>query len=668
MKRTIFLFLLFFVFLVGYGNDENQLVDNQDNTIPDISVIDLSYTDSQNNQIPSPWDISRKTATATSPSFDYFAKFDYEILSTFFQTFNFLPYFPPTSHPIDVSVNCPGIDFVVICFNLSNPSSYSDIKYSFVGDNNIIMHFTFPASGQFGMLIMPLGISTAYCDVTINNTTYANRRIFNSALTCFMPTTTGTEFNSFTWNSTRSMHLCVINNNGNVVAYNNAYTGTGDVVWGNEARAKINSTQGNMLLIPFITDDGTNMQHMHTSADIYAMCRSNFNHPNSFPDYEADDRIITDSISSDYNCLAWAIEDWTHWYWPTVFGNDITPGQQPGLAEFDAFLGNYGFTREGATEANSVLDLYSPYSIPTNFTHVAIKSRAHQFAAGYGWESKCGSWERVMHLRYALEGTPSPCYGSVIEHYKRMDNYVPQEYLDEVFLLSEEDGAQIERNVFSLSSETRNKFEDSFSAMEKDFYDSGIGNPNYVKGEPQFMNLCEFLENQPQAMCLVYEKVRQGNILSVPLLEELLVDEHKHVIALMGENIEKTRKTKDGKSIRHQILANANKFVSALLYIEKKGSLEGFSWPEEVVTSDDANAWDISLNGNRLLIDFALDYTSNVKICLTNLDGAICPMELYSGRLEKGDYHKEFEINGKGLFALNLFINGQVFTRKIYLK
>ena len=78
--------------------------------------------------------------------------------------------------------------------------------------------------------------------------------------------------------------------------------------------------------------------------------------------------------------------------------------------------------------------------------------------------------------------------------------------------------------------------------------------------------------------------------------------------------------------------------------------------------------WDISLNGNTLIVDFGLNYTSNVKICLTYLDGAISPMEMYSGRLEKGDYHKEFEINGKGLFALNLFINGQAFTRKLYLK
>jgi len=127
---------------------------------------------------------------------------------------------------------------------------------------------------------------------------------------------------------------------------------------------------------------------------------------------------ITGDANENYNCISWSVGITDEWTWWDV---DQYPkfGDQDGILEvsdFDGFYDYYGY--EPSTKAEAGIQLYKKPGAeePTNpdgITHAARET-------DYGmWESKCGAWEKIDHMRDALNDTSETAsYGEHFRYYK----------------------------------------------------------------------------------------------------------------------------------------------------------------------------------------------------------------------------------------------------------
>ena len=114
-----------------------------------------------------------------------------------------------------------------------------------------------------------------------------------------------------------------------------------------------------------------------------------------FPSLDVNRAVVTDGVSTVYNCIAWTVGITSRWIWP---GSS--------LAHFDTFYRGFGFVRAGdgpvAAWGHST----------STMTHGSVSGQAH----GPRWESKCGGDLRIQHGLGELVGST---YGRVIAFYRR---------------------------------------------------------------------------------------------------------------------------------------------------------------------------------------------------------------------------------------------------------
>lgn len=114
-----------------------------------------------------------------------------------------------------------------------------------------------------------------------------------------------------------------------------------------------------------------------------------------FPVLDVDRAIVTDGVSTVYNCIAWTVGVSNRWLWP---GN--------ALADFDTFYSGFGFVRGG--DGSIAVWGHSTGHV----THGSVTGVGH----GPRWESKCGGDLRIQHGIGELVGSS---YGRVVTFYRR---------------------------------------------------------------------------------------------------------------------------------------------------------------------------------------------------------------------------------------------------------
>ena len=114
-----------------------------------------------------------------------------------------------------------------------------------------------------------------------------------------------------------------------------------------------------------------------------------------FPALDVDRAVVTDGMSTVYNCISWTVGVTNRWLWP---GSS--------LANFDTFYHGFGFVRAG----DGPVALWGLST--TNLTHGSVTGPGH----GPRWESKCGPDLRIQHGLGELVGSS---YGRVVAFYRR---------------------------------------------------------------------------------------------------------------------------------------------------------------------------------------------------------------------------------------------------------
>jgi hypothetical protein len=128
-----------------------------------------------------------------------------------------------------------------------------------------------------------------------------------------------------------------------------------------------------------------------------------------FPKLATSKWSITSPKDDNYKCIAWAACYTDRHWWPS--SGTRNPYWPPGATvdeSVEAFIEAFatrGYSRCPTSEFEFGYQKVAIYA--TNDGHVQHMARQHFF--GYGWLSKCGSLEDIIHAELeSIEGDPSP--------------------------------------------------------------------------------------------------------------------------------------------------------------------------------------------------------------------------------------------------------------------
>ena len=138
---------------------------------------------------------------------------------------------------------------------------------------------------------------------------------------------------------------------------------------------------------------------------------ANFFH--SFPQSIFEPFQITSPVTTRYNCIAWAFDDDTKWYWPDPTKLYYWPSNIPREETIDAFkklyeLKKYSVCTDGNYEVG--YEKIAIYTLNNKPTHAARQITQTE------WTSKLGKFEDVSHSLSAMQ---NGAYGNATVFMKR---------------------------------------------------------------------------------------------------------------------------------------------------------------------------------------------------------------------------------------------------------
>ncbi len=248
-----------------------------------------------------------------------------------------------------------------------------------------------------------------------------------------------------------------------------------------------------------------------------------------FPNLPSNNSFKSGLANYTYNCISWSVERTDYWEWPGDRGSSYYHSNL--LTAFDKLYSAYGYTRSGATADNAGIALWASNG---EYTHASIRKNANtQKPHGFEWESKCGSLERVMHTRDALDGKS---YGKIAHYYKPTSNVysISQSITkDTVNTLSLKNRISLKA---SLASRKITEFEEAYSAWKKTWNNIAVAvhsNPRKYAESKEYATLLKVCTEMGKASWpLFIEKLADGDILSVNLINDLTFTDN---IKLMDE-------------------------------------------------------------------------------------------------------------------------------------
>jgi hypothetical protein len=515
-----------------------------------------------------------------------------------------------------------------------------------------------------------------YCDINVLNKMNFSMQVYACDLLPFIQPA-NVECHDFSWNSTGDVELIVLK--PKVIAYNDNYAGTGVVNWGTEARIGTTFSSSNTSIIVALPK---NISSGYVSTDIYARCEKPYGHNNSghfegnsfyiqnggFGITDFDDFLITypwipgdaeDGGTGSYNCHAWASGLWNDMVTPNLSYQEYNINNND-LPCYDQYYAEIGYTRTGATEANSVIDVYANVTeVGTIVSHSAIKNYSNGLSFGFGWESKNGGYERVMHSRYAFNGGG---YGQLIAHYKPIPGFVRDSisYLQVTF--SEDEFSYIESVVNSIPNTVRNRFDVCYKSVKEQYYAHCQVSNAYLSKLSEYKELLEMIHDNPSVLYIAYLKLSEGESIICQLISDVTYDDNKALWLEVKEELkhkgEHTITTTNG-------LLTA--YAKGLIFIDRNKNLDGFSIDDDVYLSDDDNILTVTNQNGKITIHYFLQKDSKVTLRIDNQYGMNVAL-LHKGEiLSEGIYEKSCTISKKGIFVVTFMRNSQIFTKKIVI-
>lgn len=122
--------------------------------------------------------------------------------------------------------------------------------------------------------------------------------------------------------------------------------------------------------------------------------------PDAFPNTINEPFIITSPETTHYNCIAWAFEDDSRWYWPDPFGMAYWPENIPRTIETNSFIELYKLIRYSLCENGELEIGIQKIAIFTDNNSFPTHA-ARQLLNGF-WTSKLGEGNDVQHTLFSI--------------------------------------------------------------------------------------------------------------------------------------------------------------------------------------------------------------------------------------------------------------------------
>lgn len=635
---------------------------------------------------------SLKSYKLSNPAGNY----DHEMELDFNYSFYIDMYLDPSAQIVLETKNAT-VDPVLQLFNLRDPIAYgswTDDDGALDGYNSKINTRVAYTSGQVGFYRVFIrafsGSSTSVpgtTDLYLNGRLYAsNCPVAGSRILCSK--TVSEELNYFTSFVTGDTYILIEDQTtspGLIVASNDDYSTTSphDFVWGKASRVKQNF---NRAIASAIVTSGSSSSPTG-KCDLYMNCK-NFNVNSSpFPNLKANDAIQSAPPSDWYFCISWTGGVTNYPYWPPekIYGANYYVAGNP-LASFDNFYGNtpdvryvgaMTYTRTGATDSNSIVDLWRASN--GEYKHASVTKPGNNMPHGYAWESKLGCYWRIFHPRYALNGS---LYGSV------SDYYIPTSLKSTMFLdesiarglsvienveLSEAEKDTVSQSINAMTNDQKDEFESKYNAWKLTWEKPEISmqsNPRMYAKSKEYNDLIDFCKVLGKTSWpLVFNKIQLNDVpFTINLLIDLTLPENDSVLDKVTKESNLKSATASGAYIVSTPQSYAMRYIKALL----KSTKDINAVDDKCITYSNSFKFVIFPNpvNSTSQISFDLEEDSKVSAQVIDLNGRELSVIINRQILKAGNYNYKLNIpaNYQGSYLVKLWVNNKVNVKLITVK
>ena len=547
--------------------------------------------------------------------------------------------------------------------------SWSNLSYAYPQAS---INTTIPATGYYTVRVRSYyNCSSGLCNLNINNQAlYDSVAVYSNGIRGEKDI--NTEYTSFTCYNNGDPVIWVEEGGmpGIITAYNDDYLSNSNTFyWGHNSRIKKQySSNSNAVLIS-------------SYSSFYPSCSCDFyiNSTNLVPSSD-ENYLISAPFDQSYNCVSWCGGIYTMDFWPPyAFANQ---GLSP-LEAFDYFfsIGRYYgcsyFTRDGATTANSVIDLWAiDYGDTLLYKHTTIKKGADNNAHGYAWESKLGYTERAYHPRNNVPN--AALYGQVYERYRRVNQQAEFSSLEESIAngravietvhLSKEEQEFVDNKTKNLSNSTIERFEALNKSWNDVWKNSPLSNPDDIADCSEYRNILEFCKKEDALKYYVFKKLNDGNNSAVCLVKDLSLNDNKSLLEKVWDRNRKEMYTDKGAYIVRSYKTNALLYVKELIKQEIKNSDN--SRNDQIVsgvTYSNMDDFSVCSENGGIKLTFEIQQASKIYADVIDLNGKIISIFVKNVLLESSQYTFCNTVP-KGIYLVRYIVNGNVNVKKIAIE
>ena len=506
---------------------------------------------------------------------------------------------------------------------------------------------------------MVLGISMTgqqfFASVTVNGVTYSN--VPFSPNIFVYPEKAYKEYVAFTSRSTEDMMMLSLNRDGSIRQFNDDNDISSNYIWGTEPRITDYPQANNVaLLIVFPKDLNT----QGATTDVYTRCWVNYGRSatsSEMRDVTYADYVTTDTISS-YNSMAWACGRWLEWV-DYVYNQDISE-----WSFYDSLLGHAGFTRTGATDANSDIDVFvgmKSNPLRPYITNMTVKSSSHPLSRGYDWESKLGTGKRFMHERLHVRSSSysGSGFGTIMYYYRKYRQPVellPLLYENVAFSVDEI--SMIEDMAASVPLSDRIWFQEKYVMVKEAFESSCSSTLLTMEDDETYLELLQACLRNDLMMSLVYEKLDEGELIPCLLVYDVMQATDPGILSESRLQCG-TGRTNNGQDILRNIQSEATACAKILLARKTEGG-SGFLLSTGRSYSDDLSAFTLTVRDKCVTVKFELDRPAKVLLRMDTQQGLPVTNAYNRQKLTKGTYEATLNTYKRGTYIVSLLINGQI--------
>jgi len=553
---------------------------------------------------------------------------------------------------------------VIECFSASTPTSSS---WGLQATGAGTLSFTVNQTGSY---IIRFRAYRQLIDGLINYSIIVNNKLVESMNNCpvsgyglVVPSgyNYSTDVNAFTGNtnSGADTYMWVQGSNNRILGYNDDFRGGGNFSWGWHSRINqgISGTQAVLF-------SAHRASAPATTCDVYVgLKNTEANTLRYFPLLNSIDAIRTAPSSGVYNCIAWSVGVTNDWHWPPSMWQyqSSTP-----LAAFDAYYRAYGFERAGANSSNGAIALWA---LNGSLTHASVRKNTISDRAnrphGFDWESKPGGLTRTTHTRDALAGNNSGDYGNIAYYYKPSSarTMSASNPISEIAELSSAELSVTDNVKSQLSNAVISEFEKLYSAWSKTWALPEVAlnsDPRKYAESKEYSALVEFCNKYGKATWpLFIEKLNQGDIFNINLLEDLTIAENKNLLDEVKASGEiKSRSMNVVPTLRSNAINYAKKLLS-------KHQIEILHDATTKDFVDEIFDFSLSANSSTVYVNIDMKESANATIQIFDVYGNMIGRGV-NKTLSAGKQTVSINVSSTtGVYVVNVTANNKTLSKKV---